>query len=326
MERFRDKDRGDGNNGRQALERILRSNPDIVLTDIRMPGLNGLDLIRTLKGKGCKAKCIIVSGYSEFEYAKEAIELEAVDYLVKPAELGEVAKTVSRAIQRLERKSEQSGNRPELRFARALNQVVFTDLIVHGTSRSFDQTPYERYNQFAAILIGSPSAVWVERMKNNNVTDALLSFLADRGIVVELLYEQQKIILLCMTSLEDCAVLTDILMAEAAAFSGDSSPDGIALSVGIGEVVTGVMQAHLSFLLAEQACQMALFFGMPVMEADRWTEICHVSGRWLSDWSDQVNSCVRYVYKEFEELLGSLVEWGAGRLIASASLKKAGIQ
>ncbi|WP_339287545.1 AraC family transcriptional regulator [Paenibacillus sp. FSL E2-0201] len=163
-------------------------------------------------------------------------------------------------------------------------------------------------------------------MKNNNVTDALLSFLADRGIVVELLYEQQKIILLCMASLEDCAVLTDILVAAAGAFSSGSSPDGISLSLGIGEVVTEIMQAHLSFLLADQACQIAVFFGMPVMEVNRWTKICHVSGRWLSDWSEQVDSCVRYAHEDFEELLGRLVEWGTGRLIAPAALKKAGIQ
>lgn len=143
---------------------------------------------------------------------------------------------------------------------------------------------------------------------------------------MELLYEQQKIILLCMASLEECAALTDILMAAAATFSGDSSSDGIALSVGIGEVVAGIMQAHHSFLLADQACQMALFFGMPVMEANRWTEIDHISGRWLSDWSDQMNSCVRNEHRVFEELLGRLVEWGSGRLIAPVALKRAGIQ
>jgi two-component system, response regulator YesN len=104
---------GTATNGKQALERILQSDPDIVLTDIRMPGLNGLELIRVLKEKGHKAECIIISGYSEFEYAKEAIKLEAVDYLIKPAELEEVAKTVSRALKRLERKADATENRPD---------------------------------------------------------------------------------------------------------------------------------------------------------------------------------------------------------------------
>lgn len=167
---------GTANNGKQALERILQCDPDVVLTDIRMPGMSGLELIRALKERGCKAECIIVSGYSEFEYAKEAIELEAVDYLIKPAELEEVAKTVTKAIERMKRKADPAGNRPELRIANALDRAVFTDLIVHAKRPSFDQKPYERYDQFAAIVIGSPEALWLERMKSSGVTDALLGF------------------------------------------------------------------------------------------------------------------------------------------------------
>lgn len=317
---------GTANNGKQALKRILQSDPDIVMTDIRMPGLNGLELIRALKEKGRKAECIIVSGYSEFEYAKEAIELEAVDYLIKPAELEEVAKTVSRAIDRLERKADQTGNRPELRTAKALDWAVFTDLIVHGKRPSFDQTPYERYNQFTAIVIGSSATLWLERMKNNGVTDALLSFLANRGIVVELLYEQQKVILLCMAALEEYVPLTEILMAAAATFSNDSSSDDISLSIGIGPVVTEIIHAYISFLAADKACQMGLFFRVPVMDGNSWPEITRVSERLISDWSDQIQSFVRYEQKEFEEMLVRWTEWGTGRLIAPVTLKKAGIQ
>ncbi|MDQ0195157.1 response regulator transcription factor [Paenibacillus wynnii] len=316
---------GTANNGKQALERILQLDPDVVLTDIRMPGLNGLELIRALKEKGHKAECIIVSGYSEFEYAKEAIELEAVDYLIKPAELKEVTKTVSRAVERLERKADQTGNRPELRIARALDRAVFTDLIVHAKRPSFDQTPYERYDQFAAIVFGSSSMLWLERMKNNDLMDALLSFLANRGIVVDLLYEQQKVILLCMAALEEYAPLTDILMAAAETFSNDSSSDDISLSFGIGPVVTEIMHAHISFLAADKACQMGLFFGVPVMDGNSWLEITRDSERLISDWSDQIQSFVRYEQKEFEEMLVRWTEWGTVRLIAPITLKKAGI-
>ncbi|CAM4515769.1 two-component system response regulator YesN [Paenibacillus endophyticus] len=317
---------GTANNGKQALERILQSDPDIVLTDIRMPGLNGLELIRALREKGRKAECIIVSGYSEFKYAKEAIELEAVDYLIKPAELEEVAKTVSRAIERLERKADQTKNRPELRIANALDRAVFTDLIVHGKRPTFDQTPYERYDQFAAIVIGSSAMLWLERMKNTSVTDALLSFLANSGIFVDLLYEQQKVILLCMAALEDYASLTEIMMAAAATFSNDSSSDELSLSFGIGPVVTDIMHAHISFLAADKACQMGLFFGVPVMDGNSWPEITRVSERLMFDWSDKIRSFVRFEQKEFEELLDRWMEWGTGRLITPVTLKKVGIQ
>ncbi|AIQ11032.1 response regulator [Paenibacillus durus] len=319
---------GTANNGKQALERILESDPDVILTDIRMPGMSGLELIRALKEKGCQAECIIVSGYSEFEYAKEAIELEAVDYLIKPAELEEVSRTVLRAIERLERKRDPAGNRPELRIAKALDRAVFTDLIVHAKRPSFDRVPYERYGQFAAIVIGSPAALWLERMKSSGVTDALLGFLANQGIEVELLYEQQKIILLCMAAMEESESLSEILMAAAAAFSDDGSPasDNLALSFGIGPVVSGIMDAHRSFLAADQACQMGLFFGVPVTDGNAWPEIARASERWLSEWSERIESFTRYEQKPFEELLECWTEWGRRRWMAPVFLKKTGIQ
>lgn len=95
-------------------------------------------------------------------------------------------------------------------------------------------------------MIGSTETLWLERMKNNGATDALLSFLTNRGIVVELLYEQQKVILLCMAAMEDNEPLTEILLAAAEAFSNDSSADDISLSFGLGPVVTGIIQANLS--------------------------------------------------------------------------------
>ncbi|MEK3669440.1 response regulator [Paenibacillus sp. FSL R10-2771] len=317
---------GTATNGKQALERILQSDPDIVLTDIRMPGLNGLELIRALKEKGRKAECIIISGYSEFEYAKEAIELEAVDYLIKPAELEEVAKTVSRALKRLERKADTTGNHPELRNATALDRAAFTDLIVHAKRPSFDQTPYERYNQFAVLVIGSTETLWLERMKNNGATDALLSFLTNHGIVVDLLYEQQKVILLCMAAMEDNEPLTEILLSAAEAFSNDSSADDISLSFGLGPVVAGIIDANLSFAAADKACEMGVFFGVPVMEGSRLEEITRVSEQWLTRWSDNTQSFVRYEQKEFEEMLERWTEWGTGRLMAPVLLKKAGIE
>ncbi|UJF34653.1 response regulator [Paenibacillus hexagrammi] len=163
-------------NGKHALDQIIQMEPDIVLTDIRMPGLNGLELIRAAKEHGSKAEFIIESGYSEFVYAKEAIELEAVDYLIKPVELDEVANTVKKAISRLERKLEK----PERQIAEALDRAVLTDLVVHGTCPSFNHKPLEPYTLFSVIVISSTAAHWLERLKANGFTDSLLDFSLQR--------------------------------------------------------------------------------------------------------------------------------------------------
>lgn len=75
---------GEAENGQQALERIEKDRPDLILSDIRMPGMDGLTLIQTIREKNWKSEVLLVSGYTDFEYAKEAIRLGCRGYLVKP--------------------------------------------------------------------------------------------------------------------------------------------------------------------------------------------------------------------------------------------------
>lgn len=70
--------------GRKALEVAKRLRPEIVVTDISMPFLNGLELIKEMQKEGISAKNVIISGYDEFDYAKQAISLGVTDYLLKP--------------------------------------------------------------------------------------------------------------------------------------------------------------------------------------------------------------------------------------------------
>jgi two-component system response regulator YesN len=86
----------------EALE-LLHAYPiDIVITDIRMPGMSGLDLIAEIRKTWKNVKCIVMSGYDDFHYAKEAIVNKAVDYLLKPveeAQLIHAVRTAADAIQ-----------------------------------------------------------------------------------------------------------------------------------------------------------------------------------------------------------------------------------
>ncbi|MDG0811362.1 response regulator [Cohnella rhizosphaerae] len=70
--------------GQSALAMIEAHPIDILITDIHMPGTTGLDLIEFIDRGNLKIDCILLTGYAEFEYAKKAIELHAVDYLIKP--------------------------------------------------------------------------------------------------------------------------------------------------------------------------------------------------------------------------------------------------
>lgn len=92
---------GQAEDGRQALEEILKLEPDIVITDIKLPYMSGLELIRELKEQNCHSEFIVISGFSEFEYAFSAIKLEVQDYILKPISDEELLKTLEKTIERI---------------------------------------------------------------------------------------------------------------------------------------------------------------------------------------------------------------------------------
>lgn len=94
---------GEAENGLDGVETILRLSPDIVIADIKMPGLDGIQMIKELKGK-TDALFIIMSGYSEFEYARNALKLGVVDYLMKPIEDRELINTIKSACETIRKR------------------------------------------------------------------------------------------------------------------------------------------------------------------------------------------------------------------------------
>lgn len=81
---------------------IEQTDPDIVIADIMMPHMTGLEVIRWYNEMHSHAKFIFVSGYQEFTYAKEALQSGAVDYLLKPVARKDFEDAVRKAIQKLE--------------------------------------------------------------------------------------------------------------------------------------------------------------------------------------------------------------------------------
>ena len=97
----------EASDGFEALKLCCELCPDILLTDIRMPGLSGLELIRQLNSASPGTKSIIVSGYNDFELAKQAIGLNAFDYILKPIDEEELRASVTRAAQLLSLEKER---------------------------------------------------------------------------------------------------------------------------------------------------------------------------------------------------------------------------
>jgi len=94
--------------GETALRKINEEDFDLVVTDIRMPIMSGLELLEALRKKDFDGVVIMISGYDDFHYAKQAFKLGALDYLQKPVDLQELHKAAQTARQRLQERQDKA--------------------------------------------------------------------------------------------------------------------------------------------------------------------------------------------------------------------------
>lgn len=104
---------GEAHDGVTALQMIKQMKPEVVISDIRMPGLNGIELLKELRNCGMETSVIFISGYSEFQYAQQSIRLGAFDYLLKQVEREALADTLSRLKAKLD-KQRDAQMKPDL--------------------------------------------------------------------------------------------------------------------------------------------------------------------------------------------------------------------
>ncbi len=93
---------GTAADGEEAVELVERYLPDLLITDIKMPVLGGLELVERIRRTNPDLRILIVSGYSEFEYARRAIELGVDDYILKPIDVEKLREILRRIRIRLE--------------------------------------------------------------------------------------------------------------------------------------------------------------------------------------------------------------------------------
>jgi two-component system, response regulator YesN len=93
---------GEAVTGLDAKELIMKFRPDIVITDIRMPGMDGLEVSEFVKSLGCRSEIIVITGYHEFEYAQKALKLGVFDFVLKPINNQNLENIIKKAIEKIE--------------------------------------------------------------------------------------------------------------------------------------------------------------------------------------------------------------------------------
>lgn len=138
---------GEAMNGEDACTLVEQFQPHIVITDMNMPGLNGLRFMEWLRTNGYTTKVIVLSGYGDFKYTKPSFLLDAFDYLLKPLNETELTQSLIRAV--MEIKHESGEKLDEITRHYMMNRAVglmrdnFLSNVIHGVIRDENEMVIE---------------------------------------------------------------------------------------------------------------------------------------------------------------------------------------
>ena len=160
---------GVASNGMMALEMAVELEPDILLADICMPKLNGIDMIKKLRENAYGTDVVIITGHDEFEFAKEAIGLGVTDYLLKPIEdeslYGAIKKIISKRTKETRNEKYQSMLKNQLRKNQQyLQKEFFREWLENGMLNSSE----EFIEQMNMLSIEFPENAYVIVARDDN--------------------------------------------------------------------------------------------------------------------------------------------------------------
>ena len=144
---------GEAENGADGVELLLGEKPDLVLADIRMPEMDGIEMLEAVHGKGLKPMVIVLSAYSDFSYAQQAMKLGVREYLVKPIVVDELIGAVRRAHEALRQQSiVQQGRRSR---SEVLSAALYSEEPLSETMRGYVRQTFGLHEEtdFALLVM-----------------------------------------------------------------------------------------------------------------------------------------------------------------------------
>lgn len=164
---------GEADNGEEALEMCEALQPDVIMTDIKMPFMDGLTLCRRAKQVLPGVKLAIFSGFDEFEYAKEAIKLEVEEYILKPIDANELAQVFVRLRQALDTEIAERRDVQRLRHYYTdslpmMRQQMLIGLLEGRLEASFVR---QRTTEYGLELVAGQYCVAVVRHEDADASD-----------------------------------------------------------------------------------------------------------------------------------------------------------
>ncbi len=148
---------GFAEDGLPGLKVIMDMKPDIVITDIKMIQMDGIEMIKELKARGCKSRFIVVSAYNEFDYAVQALKMQADDYLLKPISDSSLELSIMKSIEKLNN-------------AKVLNNESFDDVNLENFYQKYEKIKHKVERNNANTYIVNACLYIEQNYANTNLT------------------------------------------------------------------------------------------------------------------------------------------------------------
>lgn len=266
---------GEASNGKEGIDLIELHQPDIILTDINMPEMDGLEMIRQTIKKIPWSKIIVLTGYREFDYIQEALKLGATEYLLKPSKIDEITTAVKKACLELEYKNrrDESIQVLEEHFNRSLpllKEKLLFDIVFssyHDANEIIEEMAlYEMViNEFVVVSVDlshkNPVDIYQKQLFKIGIKNAFLDIFSDQYACETINVTQSRIAFIIQPKDVYQSFIEDIhKKAESFQVIIKSCFD-LEMTLGISTLGKGWEALHEKMKECEQALDYKIYFG-----------------------------------------------------------------
>lgn len=218
-------------NGREALQMVKEEPVDIIVSDINMPVMNGLEFLKELRMEDERTRCILLTGYDEFEYARKAISLDVEDYILKPIDEEKLAEVLRNAAVKLSGLDERNAadineNAGWLNFLGGRLQEEEMGKYLEVLLQNFD----------GGVMYAASMKLNVESMKGARLTDILVELQNEEQVRTVYLSPDRLLLLVMMNNQDEEECLRILGMMQ----SRLESVYGILSYIGLGTAFTDI--------------------------------------------------------------------------------------
>ncbi|GIO70079.1 AraC family transcriptional regulator [Paenibacillus sp. FSL M7-1455] len=253
-------------NGRTAIQKAAEFHPHIVMMDVRMPGIQGLEALKEIKAHNPGVKMVLITAYEYFDYAKQALSLGVHEYLVKPAKREQIAAVLKRLVDEIAEDRRERNEQLAVRdkFFQLL-PLAETELALHFMSDQVNETEVSQLADILKLPAGKGCAIVLafpeigdQKKKVYDTVKTLTHDIAkDRcgAVVSSMVHSHMAVFLLAGPQAGDEALREGAAQLGAKLAESLANQCGITISVGIGSVqseAAGIRRSYYEAVFASK--------------------------------------------------------------------------